>query len=312
MRKVAIGAFTLGALLTMAGLRVADLQWTRAEALESAESHAANLALIISAYLGEAFAAGDASLRQLALHSRRVGGPRAPERNWAPTLASAKAGLTSVGAITIVDRDGVIRHSTRPQIVGQSRRDDYLVRRVLDAPARDLIIGTPFQITANPPQHIIPIGRPLTSEQGTVEGAVVASFIPAVPRGFFRNVDVGDKGTVWVFHPDGVVLFREPSPVNPIGQEARTNPIFMAASKSGLSGLLRDSLEAGGSTLLSAFHTTSTPPLIVAVSLDQGETLADWQHEAQASAVLFTAIAITLVATLVVLFWQMEIGRAHV
>ena len=31
-----------------------------------------------SAYLGEAFAAGDASLRQLTVHSRRVGGPSAP------------------------------------------------------------------------------------------------------------------------------------------------------------------------------------------------------------------------------------------
>jgi signal transduction histidine kinase/CheY-like chemotaxis protein len=292
--------------MTMAALRGADLRWTRAEALRAAESRAQNLAVIISAYLGETFAAGDASLRQLALHSRRVGGPTAPARNWAPILASAKAGLTSIGAITVLDGEGIIRHSTRPEFIGQSRRNEYLMRRALSAADDQLLIGTPFRSLVAPWELLIPIGRRLTAEDGVVEGLVTASFVPVVPQRFFRSVDVGERGNVWVFHPDGVVLFSEPSSVNRIGESAKSNPIFQAALQQGGSGELRAPLAASGPILLSAFHTMSAPPLLVAVSLDEPEVLAEWQHEAAASAAQFGAAAVTIVATLVILFWQMD------
>jgi signal transduction histidine kinase/ActR/RegA family two-component response regulator len=306
VRKLVIAALTLGVLITMAALRAADLRWIRAETLRAAESRAENLALIIAAYLGETFAAGDASLRQLALHSRRVGGPAAQARNWTPSLASAKAGLTNIGAITVLDRDGIIRHSTRPEIVGQSRRNEYMMQRALDAPDEALLIGTPFRSLVPPFQLLIPIGRRLTTEDDVVDGLVAASFVPAVPQRFFRSVDVGERGIVWVFHPDGVVLFSEPSTVNRIGQSARNNTIFQAASRRGGSGRLHEPLEAGGPVLLSAFHTMTTPPLVVSVSLDREEALAEWQHEAAASAAQFGAAAVTLVGTLVILFWQMD------
>ncbi len=306
MRKLVIAAITIGVLVTMAALRAADLRWTRAETLRGAESRAENLALIISAYLGETFAAGDASLRQLALHSRRVGGPGAAARTWTPSLASAKAGLTSIGAITVLDREGIIRHSTRPEIVGQSRKTEYLLRRAVDSDGDEILIGTPFRSLVTPFQLLIPIGRRLTTEEGAVEGLVAASFVPGVPQRFFRSVDVGERGTIWVFHPDGVVLFREPSTENRIGQSAKNNPIFRAASQQGRIGRLRAPLEADGRTLISAFHAMTAPPLIVSVSLDEDEVLGEWQHEAAASAAQFGAAAVTLVATLVILFWQMD------
>jgi signal transduction histidine kinase/ActR/RegA family two-component response regulator len=290
----------------MAGLRAADLRWSRAETLRTAESRAENLALIISSFLSESFAASDASLRQLALHSRRIGGPTAPARDWAPSLLSARAGLRSVGAITVVDRDATIRHSTRPEIVGQSRRDQSFVQDTLRASGDDIVIGTPFPTTVEPRQLIIPIGRRLSGEDGTPEGAVVASFLPAAPRNFFRTVDIGQRGTVWVFHPEGVVLFREPSTANATGGSAKANPIFAAAMRSGKDGLLTDSITPDGPVLLSAFHRTEAPPLIVAVSLDREEVLGEWRHEAVSSATLFAVLAVTLTATLIVLFRQMD------
>jgi len=306
VRKLLIAALTLGVLVTMAALRAADLRWARAETLRAAGSRAENLAVVIAAYLSETFAAGDASLRQLALHSRRVGGPTAPPPNWLPILASAKAGLTSIGSITVIDRGGIIRHSTRSEIIGESVRSQSLLRSALTARNDDLLIGTPFPSRLTPGQLIIPLGRRLMSEDGVVEGLVAASFVPGVPQRFFRSVDVGERGTVWVFHPDGVVLFSEPSPVNRIGQSAKNNPIFRAASQRGGSGRLREPMETGGRMQISAVHTMTAPPLFVAVSLDEGEVLEEWEHEAAASAVQFGAAAVTLVATLVILFWQMD------
>ena len=306
MRKLAIAALTLGVLVTMAALRAADLRWTRAETLEAAEARAENLALIITAYLVETFAAGDASLRQLALHSRRVGGPAASARDWAPSLAAVKAGLASIGAITVLDRDGIIRHSTRPEILGQSRRSELLMQRALGASGDDLLIGAPFTSLVAPPRLLIPIGRRLMTEDSVVDGLVAASFMPAVPQRFFRSVDVGERGIVRVFHPDGAVLFSEPAGAKRIGESARNNPVFQAAMRRGGSGRLRQALVRGGPVFLNAFHTIQTPPVIVSVSLDEEEALAEWNHEAAASAAQFGAAAVTILATLVILFWQMD------
>ena len=123
MRKLTIGLLSVGILLTMGAVRVADFLSARAETVRTAELRASNLALILSEYLSEAFAASDAALRQLVLHGQRIGGPTAPPRDWLPSLNSAAAGLVGIGSISVVDRDGIIRHTTLPEIAGQSRRD---------------------------------------------------------------------------------------------------------------------------------------------------------------------------------------------
>ena len=117
--KSAIAFLTLGVLATLGGIRAADLSWRRAEVVSTAEARAGNLASILTEYLHGTFSAGDASLRQLALHSRRIGGSGAPEADWGPSLASARAGLTGAGSISVTDAQGIIRHSTQPVLVGQ-------------------------------------------------------------------------------------------------------------------------------------------------------------------------------------------------
>jgi signal transduction histidine kinase len=300
-----IGALTTTVLLVMGGLRVADLQGSRADTIEAAEARAASLAHILSEYVGEAFASGDAALRQLALHSRRVGGPSADDRDWAPSLDSARVGLSGIGSVSVADVDGIIRHSTRPDLIGQSRRDAHVFQETMQAAGDDLVVGTPFP-SVNPPRgFVIPIGRRLTRADGTVVGAVVASFIPAELRRFFSSVGVGPHGILWVFHRDGVILFREPSSADPIGESASENPLFVAASRDG-AGTLHGPVAPGGPVMLSAFRARSDEPLIVAVSLDRGEVLAAWWREVKGSAIAFGVAAVLLVVTLFVLYRQID------
>ncbi len=305
LRKFAIAAITISALLLMAALRVADLRWSRAETLKAAESRAANQAVIMSAYLAETFAAGDASLRQLALHSRRIGGPAARGAEWAPSLASAKAGLTTVGAIVVVDREGIIRHATRPDIIGQSRRTEPLYRRAISGSGDELMVGTPFAPEVGPRAFVIPIGRRLTRTDGTLDGLVVGSFLPWTTRGFFQALDAGQRGTVWVFHEDGVVLFREPAVDRTPAETQEPNPIFLAAARNGR-GTLEAPLLRGGPVLLSAYHTAQNPALITAVSLNRDEVLADWTREAYTSAAVLGVLGLMLGLGLLVLFRQMD------
>lgn len=304
--KLTIAALTVGVLVTGGALRGATLWSWRVQALAAAETRAANLAFILSEYVRETFAAGDASLRQLAIHSRRLGGPTAPAGQWGPVLAAARAGLTGIGSISVVDREGTIRHSTQPLIVGQSRRDQFVFRRLSTLSNDELVVDTPFLTVTTPRYYLIPLGRRLTTQEGVFDGAIVATFIPAEPRRFFRTVDVGRQGVVWVFHPDGVVLFREPSDANPIGERATGNPIFEAARRQAASGTLEGAIHPGGPVLLSGFHATSTPPLIVAVSLNRSEILGEWWRQVVGSAFFFGSLGFVIVATLLTLFRQID------
>jgi signal transduction histidine kinase len=305
VRKPVIAALVMGVLLTLAAIRVADLWWWRAQALGDARDRASGLALILAEYVRGTFAASDASLRHLSLHSQRVGGPEAPDDAWAPSLAAAKAGLTGIGSISVVDATGIIRHSTIPAIVGQSRADEYAFRKLAAEALDDYVVSTPYLSITEPRQYIIPIARRLTTPAGAFAGLLVATFLPAEPRGLFSKVDVGERGAVWVFHPDGFVLFREPSAANPLGDSAKANAIFQAA-RNNAAGTLEGPIDRGGPVLLSAYRVTTAPPLTVAVSVDRSETLADWRRQAIGSIAVFVVFGSTMAVMVAVLYRQID------
>jgi hypothetical protein len=83
VRKPVFAGLTLGVLFMLGVFRGIELWSGRVQTLASASARASNLAFVLSEYLRESFAAGDSALRQLAMHSRRIGGPAAAARDWA-------------------------------------------------------------------------------------------------------------------------------------------------------------------------------------------------------------------------------------
>jgi signal transduction histidine kinase len=306
VRKPVIAGLTLGVLFTLGAFRAFELWSGRAQTLASASARASNLAFILSEYLRESLAADDSALRQLAMHSRRIGGPAAAAKDWAPSLASARAGLRHTGSISIVDATGTIRHSTQPLIVGQSRRDDAAFRQLAAEPTDRLIISNPFPTVVEPKTFVIPFARPLLDDDGAFQGIVVAAMIPSSMRNLFQTMDVGRRGAVWMFHPDGVVLFREPPDRGPLGESAVSNPIFAAAKRSNGSGTIETNVRPGDPTILTAFRSTAEPPIVVAVSLDRDEVLHDWRIQGAESAAFFGVLAVMMAGTFVALLRQMD------
>jgi signal transduction histidine kinase len=309
MRKLVTLSLALGLLLILAGLRWNDIRQSRTETVDAATLRASSLALILSEYVAGAFGAGDAALRQLALHSQRIGGPDAPASEWTPSLHSARAGVNGIGAISIVDRDLVIRHSTRSDIVGQSRRGDpYIATKLMES--EDLFVGVPFKSPATG-EYLIPIGRRLTASDGTTAGAAVASFLPQDLRQFFQSLKVGDAGNVWIFHSAGTLVVREPSPADPMGTPATDNALFAAASSapSG-AGILHGPVTPDGPRMVSAYRRIDRLPLLVAVALDEAEVLAAWRREVRGFVTTYGLISLLLTGVLFVLSRQIDAKAA--
>ena len=301
---------TLGILLLVLIFSVLDLWAIRRRTFDQAEKRALNVSLVLAEYIREIFLAGDSSVRQLAVYSARAGGPGAPAAEWQPILMAARAALTGIGSLSVTDADGIIRHSSQRAILGESRRDEYVFQRLRDLTSDQLVVGPPFLTRSVPTRLVIPFGRRLVGEDGRFIGTIVATAIPDESRALFQTADVGRGGSVWVFHPNGAVLFREPSSANPIGESALQNPLFQAAQAQGDTGTLRGPLAPGSDTFISGFRRIPTPPVIVAVSLQQNEVLADWYHERNVTSAGLVVLGLTLGLTVLVLFRQMD-ARAH-
>ena len=306
MRKLAIFGLALGLLLTLGTLRWNDIRSSRTEALDAATARASSLALVLSEYMSGTFAAGDAALRQLALHSVRIGGPRASNADWLPALTSARAGLRGIGAITVIDRSLIIRHSTRTDLVGQSRAGDPYVAATLMEQGDSLFVGIPFKSPAIG-RYLIPIGRRLQQPSGVVEGAVIASFLPQDLRAFFQSLSVGDAGRVWVFHTSGHIVVEEPSAEDLMGAPATENAVFAEAMRSGEpAGVFISSGSQAGAPMIAAYRRVADLPLVVAVSLDEEETLAPYRREVRAFIANYTLVTVVVLGVLTLLTRQLD------
>jgi signal transduction histidine kinase/ActR/RegA family two-component response regulator len=308
--KSLILAFTASVLIAVAALQAADLWWWREQTLKNAQARADNLAFVLSEYVRGTLVVADTALRQLAIHGRRVGGSSADPLDWDPILSAAQTALPGSGSITVTDANGIVRRSTQKAIIGQSRADEYVFKELAASGRDELVISTPFPTRGS---YVLPLGRRLTTPAGAFDGTVVATVRPEAYRDYFRTVDVGQDGVIWVFHADGVLLFRDPSETGRVGENVKGNPLFDAALKRSGAGMITGAFEPGGGQFISGFRTIGSPHLIVAVSLSESEILADWRHQRRTTALAFMALTLTLAAMLSVLFRQMAAkGRIEV
>ena len=302
--KFVILGFTASVLIAVAVLQAADLWWWREQTLKNAQARADNLAFVLSEYVRGTLVVADTALHQLAIHGERVGGSSADPLDWDPILSAAKTALPGSGSLTVTDANGLIRRSTLTNIVGQSRAGEYVFTELAATPRDELVIGTPLRSPIHG-SYVIPMGRRLATPDGQFDGAVVATLPPEAYRDYFKTVDVGQKGVIWVFHKDGVVLFSDPPEASRTGESAAANSLFQAAMTKGGNGVVDGALEPGGAHFISGFRTVGLPHLIVAVSLSESEILADWRHQQRTSALAFAALMLTIATMLSVLFRQM-------
>ena len=257
---------------------VAALWFRHDRAIAFVQRRIDNQALILSEHFRSSVDAIDATLKQLALHGQRVGGAKAPPEAWTPVLEAAYSGLPGLGSLTVTDDAGTITAATIPLLVGRSRADFFLFRHLASNPQSGLAADEPFRAVRDG-RMLIPLGRRLVSTDGKFDGVIVATLEPARLRGFYRSIDLGPDGLIMVRHPNGLVLFQEPSRSDPIGQPAVDNPVFRAQRAKPDSGVLRGPLEPGGRSYLSAYRTLTAPPVIIAIALSESAVLTPWRGE---------------------------------
>ena len=303
--KTLVLGFAAGVLLTAVALQGMDLWWRRQHAVDTAEVRALRISRVVAEHIRGTFELADAALRQIAVHGQRVGGPAAPAAAWQPILDAANASLPGQGSVSVTDADGVIRHSTLPAIVGQARHDTYAFQHLSTGDSEEMIVDAPFQSPVRT-RFVLPVARRMTSADGRFSGIAAAVVEPeAAFREFVATLTLGTQGAVWVFHPTGTVVFREPSASHPLGEQADDHPMFLA-SRSANEGLRRGPINKDGAEYVSAFKTMKTTPLTVVVSLSEHEALENWRRQRRSALIEFAVFGLTVAAFVLVVFRQMD------
>lgn len=289
-------------IAAVAGLQAIN-HWLRYRAvIEATERRMGNLALVLGEHLQSTVSAADAALKQIALQSDRLGGPGGPKAEWDAVLAAALSGLNGIGSLSITDATGIIRHSTLPAILGQSRRDLFVFQRLQSDPDANLVADRPFRGLT---QTLLPIGRRLSDRSGGFAGSVVATMIPQQLDETYRTVNIGRDGVVALIHPSGVPLLSVASDGRAPGAEQISELARRHAE--GVSNLHMP-LNADAPISIIALHTIAEPPITVAVAFGKSQALSGWYDDVLIGLVLTIGFAVALAAA-AWLAWQRLIAQ---
>jgi hypothetical protein len=274
----------------LAGIAAAALWFRHEDILRDGRGRAESFANALSADLAVRFDAIEATLAHLADHNRRIGGPNAAWDQWLPILGAALAGLGTVDSISVTDAKGAVTYSTRTETMGQSHARSPIYEELSANPMSDaLVADVPFRSPFDT-SMLLPVGRVLRTPKGEFEGMLIATFAPAQVAGPYQSLDVGGEGIVWVLHPSGVVVFRDPPFADMFEWPMPDIPVTADGS-----GTVLAPLEAGGPDYLTAYQTDQRTNLAVAVSLAAGDLLVPWREETVIALALLAAAAFLLV-----------------
>ena len=285
-----VGASLALVFFSLLAIAAAGLWFRYEEILRDGRQNAATLAQILSEHLAIRFDTIEAALVQLADHSRLIGGPKASYDQWLPVLGAAISGLEGVESIAVTDADGIITYSTRPETMGQSQADKPMYDRLSADPMSDALVADPPSRSSVDGEMLLPLGRVIRTVNGDFEGMVIAALAPAHMRGFYRSVDVGPGGIVWVLDADGEVLLREPAIRGATDQPPPDIPAATAGADGERRGVAFGPIEAGGPDYLTAYRATEEIDLAVAVSLPADDLRALWWEDVP-PALAFLAIS---------------------
>ena len=287
-----ITIFVAAVLVVLLAFETSVLMRAREDVLATAQRSAGNFSHASVAYVEQAVSAVDAALLQISLNVKRSG--LGPESNldWNAILTTARSGLPSVGSLSIVDTDRIIRYSTIPEIVGASRADSYMLKELFGDPSLGLVADTPLPSLISGTM-LMPFGRRLVGPDGALVGAVVATVIPERWRAFYGAIQLRGA-TLSIVHPSGALFFVEPSTQDGPHAIDEGDSIFRSFKAGALEGSQRGPLVPDGPEFVSAFRTSAMPSLLHVTSIDRAVALQGWRS----SAVFTVAAMAALVAML--------------
>lgn len=209
---------------------------------------------------------------------------------------------------SIIDARGDIVLSSEPFTAVNALERDYF-KAHLASNSGNLFISVPvLGLVSN--KWSIQMTRRISHADGRFKGVVVVSMDPQYFTRMYRDVDVGQHGSVALIGNDGVIRASHGS--DAAGRDAATAPVLAALEADGRAVLTVHSVD--GRTRIHADEKLEHYPLHVAVGIDLDERLESYQasrSRALLLATLMSALIVLFCAGIVALVGRLICSRAQ-
>lgn len=273
----------------------------RTSALDAAERRAQGRAAILASHLERVTNGIQSRLSSIAEQSARLGGPRGSAGPWRQVLVAAASGSATIHSLSVVDREGVIRQSTFPEVIGRSMAEFASpnrtggFRRLLSGEAGEFVAGVPI-VAPDDGRVLQPYANRIANPNGATLGLVIATFDAEALRDFYRQLD-GDSGGVTIAHQSGAVLLQEPRTIAFNVEEG------LARAATGQSS--GDGVGADGSAMLEAYRVVNESGLILTVSVSRSDALAEWRSYAWGASLILVGMLLALWLAVAIILRQL-------
>ncbi|MGE0094516.1 MAG: ATP-binding protein [Alphaproteobacteria bacterium] len=290
----------------------ATVMRTHKRAIDQAERNAQNLVSALQEHAGGAFQAVDMALADMVFDAETMGlAQTAHGAAWRRALAAKDELLPQVKNIALIDSSGgLLAESTSP---GDGRnnffdRPYFAFHR--DNPSKALHIGVPLQ-SVRTGTWFIPVSRRIDRPDGSFGGVAVAIVDPAYFGEFYRSLDIGAGGTVWIFNRERQLLVREPALPELYVQGYKAKTIGEALDDAPAGTFIAPSPVDGVERIMS-YRSVSDVPIVVAIGVPLDVALVNWRRDTSLRATVIVAILALVTALVYALIRNLAVAqRAH-
>ncbi|KLK92564.1 hypothetical protein AA309_12670 [Microvirga vignae] len=223
-------------------------------------------------------------------------------------LFDRAASATFMGSLLVVNAAGGLLADAGPVIAPRNLnvadRDYFKIHK--ENNHIGLYVSRPFKSKIRKDDFSIGISRRLSHPDGSFEGVVMGSMPLSDIDQLFRDLSLGQEGTINLFRSDGILLTRHPFDASQVNQDFGGSPHVQRLLQ-GKSGTFDSISPIDGVRRIISFERLDRYPLVLTVALSVDEIFATWRRKALVLG-LITAALCSAVVGLTFLF-QSELRR---
>ncbi|RVU17414.1 ATP-binding protein [Methylobacterium oryzihabitans] len=223
-------------------------------------------------------------------------------------LATLKAPLAQAVAVQVVDRQGIVRASSRAADVGENLagRDIFAVHRDREI---GIYVGPAHREAAGPGREPAPeafsVSRRRSTEDGRFDGVIVIALGIDYFARFYAEIAAPSAHEALLVRGDGAVLVREPASPGGSARLSAADPLMQALRAHPVGGLATGT-PPGGDELRYAWKRVGEYPVQVAFAVETATAQQRWYD----NLLVYGLVAAVAALTLVLMAW-LALARAR-
>ena len=273
-----------GVIVVSAAVLILILLSLRAQAIRSGERLTASLAHVIAEQTNSSLQSINQRLQLAASRLAPLMNSGLDDAEARTLLADQIRELPDLRALSVADAEGRIVYSTAGEAAGQSVIDREYFQVYLKEPSTGFHVGPPVRGRVSG-TWLISATWPMRSAAGGLVGVLIAAVEPAYFDKVWREVEVGEGGSIALFRRDGILMMRSPFDEGAMGRSFAARPMFQEGLRTAREGGLRDASPIDGAVRMLSYRTLSgAPDLVVIVGQSFSGVLAPWRQFATITA----------------------------